>query len=76
MLQSETFFYVNILAKPQFSFSFFYNLSSTIADEDCLIEGRLRSHSTDKPVSLGDIISWCYQIAKGMEYLASIDVSL
>ena len=32
-------------------------------------------HSADKPVTLHDIMSWCYQIARGMEYLASIDVS-
>lgn len=47
-------------------------------DEEYLSPGGTSDslHSADNPVTLRDVMSWSYQIAKGMEYLASIDVSL
>ncbi|XP_067943857.1 vascular endothelial growth factor receptor 1-like isoform X2 [Watersipora subatra] len=42
-------------------------------DDDYLNETPTTLHSEENPVSMRDLISWSYQIARGMEYLASID---
>ena len=46
-------------------------------EDDYLIPGGTAEnfHSADKPVTLRDIMNWCYQIARGMEYLSTIGVS-
>lgn len=45
----------------------------TNIDEDYLNEGPSELHDKDHPVTGRDLLCWSFQIARGMEYLASID---
>lgn len=43
--------------------------------DDYLNEESQELHSKDRPVTGRDLMCWSFQIARGMEYLASIGVS-
>ena len=45
-----------------------------LVDEDYLNEGPSVLHTNERPVTGADLLSWSYQIARGMDYLASIKV--